>query len=66
MERQLQKLGTERFEEVKRRIEENDREEKRRVEYQQFLEVCFGNAKQNKTKQAPGFTQGAEGTSVHL
>ena len=31
--------GTERFEEVKRRIEENDREEKRKVEYQQFLDV---------------------------
>jgi len=40
LERQLQKLGTERFEEVKRRIEENDREEKRRVEYAQFLEVA--------------------------
>ncbi|CCW64643.1 unnamed protein product [Phytomonas sp. EM1] len=40
MERALQRLGTERFEEVKRRIEENDREEKRRVEYQQFLDVC--------------------------
>merc|ERR1711976_565941 len=39
LERQLQKLGTERFEEVKRRIEENDREEKRKVEYQQFLDV---------------------------
>lgn len=38
-ERTLQKLGTERFEEVKRRIEENDREEKRKVEYQQFLDV---------------------------
>lgn len=38
-ERNLQKLGTERFEEVKRRIEENDREEKRKVEYQQFLDV---------------------------
>jgi len=40
LERQLQKLGTERFEEVKRRIEENDREEQRKVEYQQFLDVC--------------------------
>merc|ERR1719456_719483 len=40
LERTLQKLGTERFEEVKRRIEENDREEKRRVEYAQFLEVA--------------------------
>eukprot|EP01002_Notosolenus_urceolatus_P002696 NODE_170_length_2575_cov_172.680523_g127_i0.p2 GENE.NODE_170_length_2575_cov_172.680523_g127_i0~~NODE_170_length_2575_cov_172.680523_g127_i0.p2 ORF type:complete len:614 (+),score=311.90 NODE_170_length_2575_cov_172.680523_g127_i0:76-1842(+) len=39
LEKQLQKLGTERFEEVRRRIEENDREEKRRVEYRQFLEV---------------------------
>ena len=39
LERQLQKLGTERFEEVKRRIEDLDREEKRRVEYAQFLEV---------------------------
>eukprot|EP00743_Colponemidia_sp_Colp-15_P007171 GILK01007740.1.p1 GENE.GILK01007740.1~~GILK01007740.1.p1 ORF type:complete len:523 (-),score=109.01 GILK01007740.1:38-1606(-) len=38
-ERMLQKLGTERFEEVKKRIEENDREEKRKVEYQQFLDV---------------------------
>jgi hypothetical protein len=41
----LQKLGTERFEEVKRRIEENDREEKRRVEYQQFLEVVSQHKK---------------------
>nr|CAJ2469815.1 unnamed protein product [Leishmania braziliensis] len=40
LERALQRLGTERFEEVKRRIEENDREERRRVEYQQFLDVC--------------------------
>lgn len=40
LQRLLQRLGTERFEEVKRRIEENDREEKRRVEYQQFLDVC--------------------------
>lgn len=40
LERVLQRLGTERFEEVKRRIEENDREEKRRVDYQQFLDVC--------------------------
>merc|ERR1711916_285604 len=39
LERTLQKLGTERFEEGKRRIEENDREEKRKVEYQQFLDV---------------------------
>ena len=39
LERVLQKLGTERFDEVKRRIEENDREEKRKVEYQQFLDV---------------------------
>jgi len=45
LERQLQKLGTERFEEVKRRIEENDREEKRRVEYQQFLEVVSSHKK---------------------
>lgn len=37
LERQLQKLGTERFEEVKRRIEENDREEKRKVEYS----ICY-------------------------
>jgi len=44
-ERQLQKLGTERFEEVKRRIEENDREEKRRVEYAQFLEVASQHKK---------------------
>lgn len=40
LERLLQRLGTDRFEEVKRRIEENDREEKRKVEYQQFLDVC--------------------------
>eukprot|EP00796_Vickermania_ingenoplastis_P007581 gene7581-5345_t len=40
LERVLQRLGTDRFEEVKRRMEENDREEKRRVEYQQFLDVC--------------------------
>jgi hypothetical protein len=31
LERQLQKLGTERFEEVKRRIDDIDKEEKRRV-----------------------------------
>merc|ERR1719162_2322339 len=43
LERQLQKLGTERFEEVKRRIEENDREEKRRVEYAQLLELTVYN-----------------------
>lgn len=45
LERQLQKLGTERFEEFKRRIEENDREEKRKVEYQQFLEVVSQHKK---------------------
>lgn len=45
LERSLQKLGTERFEEAKRRIEENDREEKRRVEYQQFLEVVSQHKK---------------------
>eukprot|EP00992_Anisonema_acinus_P001793 TRINITY_DN10545_c0_g1_i3.p1 TRINITY_DN10545_c0_g1~~TRINITY_DN10545_c0_g1_i3.p1 ORF type:complete len:602 (+),score=186.22 TRINITY_DN10545_c0_g1_i3:61-1866(+) len=45
LERQLQKLGTERFEEIKRRIEENDREEKRKVEYQQFLEVVSQHKK---------------------
>ncbi|RNF06984.1 paraflagellar rod protein 2C [Trypanosoma rangeli] len=45
LERQLQKLGTERFEEVKRRIEEIDREEKRRVEYSQFLEVASQHKK---------------------
>jgi hypothetical protein len=44
-ERNLQKLGTERFEEVKRRIEENDREEKRKVEYQQFLDVVSQHKK---------------------
>jgi len=44
-ERTLQKLGTERFEEVKRRIEENDREEKRKVEYQQFLDVVSQHKK---------------------
>ena len=37
--------GTERFEEVKRRIEENDREEKRKVEYQQFLDVVSQHKK---------------------
>eukprot|EP00995_Heteronema_vittatum_P008314 NODE_34_length_2437_cov_645.522613_g29_i0.p1 GENE.NODE_34_length_2437_cov_645.522613_g29_i0~~NODE_34_length_2437_cov_645.522613_g29_i0.p1 ORF type:complete len:598 (+),score=308.93 NODE_34_length_2437_cov_645.522613_g29_i0:55-1794(+) len=45
LERTLQKLGTERFEEVKRRIEENDREEKRKVEYQQFLDVVSQHKK---------------------
>jgi len=45
LERQLQKLGTERFEEIKRRIEENDREEKRKVEYQQFLDVVSQHKK---------------------
>ena len=45
LERQLQKLGTERFEEVKRRIEDIDREEKRRVEYAQFLEVASQHKK---------------------
>jgi hypothetical protein len=45
LERQLQKSGTERFEEVKRRIEEIDREEKRRVEYAQFLEVASQHKK---------------------
>ncbi|ESL05554.1 paraflagellar rod protein 3 [Trypanosoma rangeli SC58] len=45
LERQLQKLGTERFEEVRRRIEEIDREEKRRVEYSQFLEVASQHKK---------------------
>jgi hypothetical protein len=45
LERQLQKLGTERFEEVKRRIEDLDREEKRRVEYAQFLEVASQHKK---------------------
>ncbi|KEG13810.1 putative paraflagellar rod protein 3 [Trypanosoma grayi] len=45
LERQLQKFGTERFEEVKRRIEEIDREEKRRVEYSQFLEVASQHKK---------------------
>ncbi|KAH9598905.1 Paraflagellar rod [Trypanosoma melophagium] len=45
LERQLQKLGTERFEEVKRRIEEIDREEKRRVEYTQFLEIASQHKK---------------------
>ena len=45
LERQLQKLGTERFEEVKRRIEDIDREEKRRVEYAQFLEVSSQHKK---------------------
>jgi len=39
LERELQRLGTERFEEVRRRIDENDREEKRKVEYEQFLSV---------------------------
>lgn len=45
LERQLQKLGTERFEEVKARIEENDKEEKRKVEYQQFLDVVSQHKK---------------------
>eukprot|EP01007_Sphenomonas_quadrangularis_P003225 NODE_59_length_2347_cov_316.923412_g45_i0.p1 GENE.NODE_59_length_2347_cov_316.923412_g45_i0~~NODE_59_length_2347_cov_316.923412_g45_i0.p1 ORF type:complete len:609 (-),score=283.57 NODE_59_length_2347_cov_316.923412_g45_i0:402-2228(-) len=45
LERQLQKFGTERFEEVKRRIEENDREEKRKVEYQQFLDIVSQHKK---------------------
>eukprot|EP00760_Papus_ankaliazontas_P027817 PhM_4_TR3451/c6_g1_i1/m.73680 len=45
LERQLQKLGTERFEEVKRRIDDLDREEKRRVEYAQFLEVASQHKK---------------------
>ncbi|KAH8605434.1 putative Paraflagellar rod protein [Trypanosoma vivax] len=45
LERQLQKLGSERLEEVKRRIEEIDREEKRRVEYAQFLEVASQHKK---------------------
>eukprot|EP01013_Petalomonas_cantuscygni_P024045 TRINITY_DN45606_c0_g1_i1.p1 TRINITY_DN45606_c0_g1~~TRINITY_DN45606_c0_g1_i1.p1 ORF type:complete len:614 (-),score=220.87 TRINITY_DN45606_c0_g1_i1:447-2288(-) len=39
LERQLQKLSAERFEEVRRRIDDNDREVQRTVEYQQFLEV---------------------------
>jgi hypothetical protein len=41
----IAELGTERFEEVKRRIEENDREEKRKVEYQQFLDVVSQHKK---------------------
>jgi hypothetical protein len=45
LERQLQKLGTDRFEDVKRRIEEIDREEKRRVEYAQFLDVASQHKK---------------------
>jgi hypothetical protein len=45
LERQLQKLGTERFEEVKRRIDDIDKEEKRRVEYAQFLEVASQHKK---------------------
>lgn len=45
LERQLQKLGTERYEEVKRRIEDIDREEKRRVEYAQFLDVASQHKK---------------------
>eukprot|EP01084_Bolivina_argentea_P159949 278583_1 len=45
LERQLQGLGTERFEEVKRRIEENDREVKRQVEYEQFLDVVSQHKK---------------------
>jgi len=45
LERQMQKLGTERFEEVKRRIDENDREEKRRAEYQQFLDIVSQHKK---------------------
>lgn len=45
LERQLQKFGTERFEEVKRRIEDVDREEKRRVEYAQFLDIASQHKK---------------------
>eukprot|EP00796_Vickermania_ingenoplastis_P000518 gene519-286_t len=45
LERQLQKLGTDRFDEVKRRIEEIDREEKRRVENAQFLEIASQHKK---------------------
>ncbi|CAD2218560.1 paraflagellar rod protein 1D [Angomonas deanei] len=45
LERQLQKYGTDRFDEVKRRIEEVDREEKRRVEYEQFLEIASQHKK---------------------
>lgn len=45
LERQLQKLGTERFEDVKRRIDDIDREEKRRVEYSQFLDVASQHKK---------------------
>jgi hypothetical protein len=45
LERQLQKLGTERYEEVKKRIEDIDREEKRRVEYAQFLDVASQHKK---------------------
>ncbi|KAG5497369.1 hypothetical protein JIQ42_03855 [Leishmania sp. Namibia] len=45
LERQLQNLGTDRFDEVKRRIEEVDREEKRRVENAQFLEIAAQHKK---------------------
>nr|CAJ2476622.1 unnamed protein product [Leishmania braziliensis]CAJ2477064.1 unnamed protein product [Leishmania braziliensis] len=45
LERQLQRLGTDRFDEVKRRIEEVDREEKRRVENAQFLEIAAQHKK---------------------
>lgn len=45
LERQLQKLGTDRFDEVKRRIEEIDREQKRRVEHAQFLEIASQHKK---------------------
>jgi hypothetical protein len=37
--RELQRLGSERYEEVRRRLDDNDREEKRKVEYEQFLSV---------------------------
>eukprot|EP01013_Petalomonas_cantuscygni_P025248 TRINITY_DN47139_c0_g1_i1.p1 TRINITY_DN47139_c0_g1~~TRINITY_DN47139_c0_g1_i1.p1 ORF type:complete len:610 (-),score=205.93 TRINITY_DN47139_c0_g1_i1:619-2448(-) len=39
LERDLQRLGTERFEEVRKRIDDNDREEKRKVEYEQFISL---------------------------
>lgn len=45
LERQLQKLGTERFEEIKQRITDNDAEEKRKTEYQAFLETIAEHRK---------------------
>eukprot|EP01006_Ploeotia_vitrea_P043023 TRINITY_DN66677_c2_g5_i1.p1 TRINITY_DN66677_c2_g5~~TRINITY_DN66677_c2_g5_i1.p1 ORF type:complete len:703 (-),score=99.71 TRINITY_DN66677_c2_g5_i1:2-2110(-) len=45
LERQLQKLSAERVEEVKRRVEDNEVEEKRKVEYHQFLDAAAQHRK---------------------